>query len=310
MKSFKNRHIISIHDLTKDEMVHVLETAFKIEKQGRLGGANRLLRGKVLANLFFEPSTRTMFSFATAMEKIGGSVLTFADVTATSLKKGESMKDTIKILSGYSDVIVIRHPEEGAARYASECSDVPVLNAGDGSNQHPTQTLLDLFTIKKTQGHITDLRVAMVGDLKYGRTVHSLAYALSLFNCTLHFVAPPELKMPEEFKKIVAENGCTFFEHEKVEDVIDKVDILYSCRIQKERFFDPIEYEKVKNAFVITKKMLKNVKPNFKIMHPLPRITEISTDVDKTPYAIYFDQAKNGIPVRQALLALVLGAVK
>lgn len=310
MKSFKNKHIISIHDLSKDDIIRILQNAFKIEKQVRIGGANRLLRGKVLANLFFEPSTRTMFSFATAMEKLGGSVLTFADMAATSLKKGESMKDTIRILSGYSDVIVIRHPEEGAARYASECSEVPVINAGDGANQHPTQTLLDLFTIKKAQGHIMDLRVAMVGDLKYGRTVHSLAYALSLFNCTLHFVSPPELRMPDEVKKTVSENGCTYFEHERIEEVIEKVDILYSCRIQKERFFDQMEYEKVKNAFVISKGMLAKVKPNLKVMHPLPRITEISTDVDRTPHAIYFDQAKNGIPVRQALLAMVLGAVK
>ncbi|MCK4670610.1 MAG: aspartate carbamoyltransferase [Nanoarchaeota archaeon] len=310
MKSFKKRHIISIHDFTKEDIIRILEASFRIEKQGKVGGARNLLRGKVLANLFFEPSTRTMFSFATAMEKLGGSVLSFADMTATSIKKGESLKDTIKILSGYSDVIVIRHPEEGAARYASECSSVPVLNAGDGANQHPTQTFLDLFTIKKTQRHITDLRVAMVGDLKYGRTVHSLAYALSLFNCSLHLVSPPELRMPEEIKKMVADNGCTFFEHEKIEDVLDKVDVLYSCRIQKERFFDQIEYEKVKNAFIITKNMLKNVKPNFVLMHPLPRINEISTDVDKSPHAVYFDQAKNGVPVRQALLALTLGAIK
>lgn len=306
---FEGRSIISINEITKIDIIKVLETAKKIEEMPD-SKRKKLLSGKILATLFFEPSTRTRLSFESAIKWLGGRVTGFADPKATSFSKGETVHDTIKMIENYADVIAIRHPLEGSARVAAEATSRPVINSGDGANQHPTQTLLDLYTIKKTQGKISNLSVAMVGDLKYGRTVHSLAIALSKFNCSLYFVSPDTLKMPLYIKQELVENGIEYAEFEDIMDIIDKVDILYMTRIQRERFPDPIEYEKVKNVYILKKDMLKKVKPNMKILHPLPRVNEIETDVDSTPYAHYFQQAANGIPVRQALLCLVTGVLK
>ncbi|MBN1386159.1 aspartate carbamoyltransferase [Candidatus Woesearchaeota archaeon] len=307
--NFRDKDIISINDLSKDEIIHVLETAKKIEQMSDRKKSS-LLQGKILATLFYEPSTRTRLSFQSAMKKLGGQVLGFADPQKGSFAKGETVYDTIKMMEAYSDVIVIRHFWDGAARVAAEATHKPVINAGDGKNQHPTQTLLDLYTIKKTQGKIGKLHVAMVGDLKYGRTVHSLASALSIFDATLYFAAPESLQMPDYVISELEEKGIKFTLHEKIEEIIDKVDVLYMTRIQKERFPDETEYEKVKNVYELGKSMLKRVKPNLKIMHPLPRVTEINKDVDDTRYAHYFQQAANGIPVRQALLCLTLGVIR
>lgn len=303
--NFKGKHIISIHDLSKDEILHILSVAKQFDSMN----SSSLLKGKLLASLFFEPSTRTRLSFETAMTRLGGSVIGFSDAKNTSVKKGETLSDTISMIHGYADVIVIRHHIEGAAKLASEISNVPVINAGDGSNQHPTQTLLDLYTVQKTQKKIDGLSIALVGDLKYGRTVHSLAIALSHFNVQLFFVAPDELKMPGKVTEHLRKNNISFSEHKKIEDVIGKVDILYMTRIQKERFPDLKEYEAIKDVYVLKASILKNVKDNLKILHPLPRVNEITKDVDQTKYAHYFEQAHNAIPVRKALLALVLGYV-
>ncbi|MBW3012622.1 aspartate carbamoyltransferase [Candidatus Woesearchaeota archaeon] len=307
---FKNRSIVSIEDLSREEIIHIIETAAKLEKQNRLGINRTLFKGKVLATLFFEVSTRTRLSFESAFEKMGGKIIGFADAGVSSTKKGESLKDTVNTVEQYADIIAMRHPLDGSARLAADSVKIPVINGGDGANQHPTQTLLDLYTIKKSQDHITDLKIALVGDLKYGRTVHSLATALSLFKCRLYLVSPPQLKMPNEYLKLLEERGVDYSEHEKVEEVIEVVDVLYMTRIQQERFADPIEYERVKGVYVIKKDMLKHAKPNLAVMHPLPRVNEISTDVDNTKHAIYFQQAANGVPVRQAVMALVLGLIK
>ncbi|SPY96559.1 aspartate carbamoyltransferase catalytic subunit [Proteus mirabilis] len=258
--------------------------------------------------VFFEASTRTRLSFETAIHRLGASVVGFADGSNTSLgKKGETLADTISVLRTYADAIVIRHPQEGAARLASEfAGDIPVINAGDGANQHPSQTLLDLFTIKETQGRLDNLNIAMVGDLKYGRTVHSLAQALAKFTGNhLYFIAPKVLAMPEHILHLLEEHGVEYSQHETVDEVMSELDILYMTRVQKERL-DPSEYANVKAQFILTSADLVNVKDNLKILHPLPRIDEITTDVDNTPYAYYFQQAGNGIYARQALLALVL----
>lgn len=305
MMNFKSRHIISINDFLKEEIIYILDKAKEMEKNKK-----PLLAGKVMATLFFEPSTRTRMSHEAAMEKLGGQILSFGDPQTTSLKKGETLRDTIKMVDHYADVIVMRHNLDGSARAAAEISDVSIINGGDGANQHPTQTLLDLYTIKQTQGKIEKLKVAMVGDLKYGRTTHSLTNALALFNCELFFVAPKELQIPKSIREDLDSKKIKYHIIQKIEDVIDKVDILYMTRIQKERFPDLNEYEKVKNLYILKKDMLDNVKKNLKIMHPLPRVNEISVDVDDTPYAYYYQQAANGVPVRQALLCLILGCTK
>lgn len=304
---FKGKHIISINDLTKQEILHILSIASEFDALQQ----SFLLRGKILATLFFEPSTRTRLSFETAMHRLGGSVIGFGSAAITSVQKGETLADTISMIHGYADAIVIRHHIEGAARLASQISKVPVINAGDGANQHPTQTLVDLYTIRKAQNTIDGLSIAMVGDLKYGRTVHSLAVALAHFKVKLYFVAPEELKMPVKVTEHLKKNNIDYFESAQIEDVLDKVDILYMTRIQKERFPDLKEYEKIKNVYILNASMLKKeiVKDNLKILHPLPRINEITQEVDATKYAYYFQQAHNGIPVRKALLALVMGAV-
>ena len=306
ISGFKGRDIISINEISKEEVIHILEVAKKLEKNPK----PELLKGKVLATLFFEPSTRTRLSFESAMLKLGGSVTGFADAGVSSEKKGESLSDTIRTVDQYVNVIAMRNPLEGSARRAAEVANSPVINGGDGANQHPTQTLLDLYTIKQAQGKISGLSIAMVGDLKYGRTVHSLAAAIAKFGGRLYFVAPESLKMPKEILEFLNEKKIEYSEHEKIEEVIDKVDILYMTRIQKERFPDAADYEKVKGVYVLTNRMLKGAKDNLKVMHPLPRVNEISTDVDKSEHAYYFEQVRNGIAVRQALLALVLGAIK
>ncbi len=308
--SFKGKSIISVNDFSKNDIIYILETAKKIENMNKRK-KSKLMQGKILSTLFFEPSTRTRLSFEFAMAQLGGNILGFSDAKTSSATKGETVFDTIQMMAKYSsDVIVMRHPLEGSARVASEATKVPVINGGDGSNQHPTQTLLDLYTIKKSQKKISNLRIAMVGDLKYGRTVHSLAIALSHFNCELFFIAPKALQMPSSIKDELDRRRIRYSQHEKIQDVINDVDVLYMTRIQKERFGDPIEYEKVKNVYILNKKMLKNVKKNLRVLHPLPRVNEIDTDVDDTPYAYYFEQAKSGIPVRQALLTLTTGVLK
>ena len=295
------KDIISINELSIEEINEILQKAKEIEE---LDSAKKieLLKGKVIACLFYEPSTRTRDSFKTAIARLGGSAIGFDTGSATSDKKGESLHDTIKMYDGYADLIVMRHTKDGSAKLASEIANIPVINAGDGKNQHPTQTLLDLYTIQKIHGSLFNLRVALAGDLKYGRTVHSLAQALNMFNCNIFLVSPSSLKMPEHVMDGL--DNCS--EHEKISDVINDVDILYMTRIQKERFPDETEYQKVKNVFALNASMLKEVRPNLKIMHPLPRVNEIHKNVDGTPYAHYFQQAQNGVAVRQALLCMLL----
>ena len=297
------KSLISIHDFSKEEMLHILDVAQEFEKNK----SQDFLRGKVVATLFFEPSTRTRLSFATAANRLGARVIGFSDADNTSVSKGETLKDTIKMVSNYVDLIVMRHPLEGSSRYASEVASVPVINAGDGANQHPSQTLLDLYTIKQTQGRIDNISINMVGDLKYGRTVHSLLQALSHFSPNFTFTAPDALKMPQEYKDFLKAKGIPYREREDLSGSLEDVDILYMTRVQQERFSDPMEYEKVKNVYRLTAEMLTNARPNMKILHPLPRITEIAQDVDETPYAYYFKQAENGMYVRMAIIADLLG---
>ncbi len=299
----KNRSLVSIEDYSKEEMLRILDTAEGFEKNPH----QPILTDKVVATLFFEPSTRTRLSFESAANQLGARVIGFSDAASTSVKKGESLKDTIMTVSNYSDLIVMRNPREGSARYASEVTTTPVINAGDGANQHPTQCLLDLYSIRKTQGKLTDLHIGMVGDLKYGRTVHSLTIALSQFNCTFHLISPEELKLPSSVKQHIKDHKLDYFQYTDLAEAMPKVDILYMTRVQRERFADPMEYERVKNAYILNKAMMKDCKENMKVLHPLPRVNEISTDVDDTPQAYYFQQARNGVFVRQALIATILG---
>lgn len=306
MPNFKNRDVISIKDFTKDEILHILKTAKTFKQKSQ----PNLLADKIMASLFFEPSTRTRLSFEAAMGRLGGRIIGFADPKSSSIKKGESLRDCIANVEKYVDVIVMRHPLEGSARLAAEVSGVPVINGGDGANQHPTQTLLDLFTIQECQKKLTGLNIAMSGDLKYGRTVHSLAVALAHFSARLYFISPDELRMPEYIKEELKKKKIKFTEVKNWDRIMNKIDILYVTRIQQERFPDPLEYEKVKNLYILKAADLAQAKKNLKIMHPLPRVNEITYDVDKTPHAYYFQQAANGLYTRQALLALILGAVK
>lgn len=299
----KNKSLISINDYSKEEYLKILDIAEEFEKQP----TQNILKDYVIASLFFEPSTRTRLSFESAVNRLGGHIVGFTDASSSSVKKGESLKDTIKTVSNYSDLIVMRHPVEGSARFASEVASVPVINAGDGANQHPTQCLLDLYSIRKTQGTLDNLNVAFVGDLKYGRTVHSLVIALSDCNCTFHLVSPVELKLPSSVKRFIKDKNLKYYQYTDINEVIPKVDILYMTRIQRERFADPLEYERVKNSYVLKNDMLENSKDNLKILHPLPRVNEISEDVDTNPKAYYFQQALNGVYVREALIASILG---
>jgi len=299
----KNKSLISINDFTREEHIRILELAGAFEKRPK----QRILQDYVVATLFFEPSTRTRLSFESAATQLGAKVIGFSDAASSSVQKGESLRDTILTVSNYCDIIVMRHPREGSARFASEVSKVPVINAGDGANQHPTQTLLDMYSIRKTQGTLDNLNIAFVGDLKYGRTVHSLVQALCHYNTTFHLVSPIELKLPSAVKIDIKKRNLVYHQSTDLSDVIPKVDILYMTRIQKERFSDPLDYEKVKNAYVLRNNMLEGTKPNLKILHPLPRVNEITSDVDDNPKAYYFTQALNGVFVRQALLASILG---
>ncbi|MCD4681499.1 MAG: aspartate carbamoyltransferase [Bacteroidales bacterium] len=299
----KNRNLVSINDFTKEEQLQVLKLAEEFEKNP----TQSLLEKYVIATLFFEPSTRTRLSFESAVSRLGGKIVGFTDSASSSVKKGESLKDTIKTVANYSDLIVMRHPMEGSARWASEVSNVPIINAGDGANQHPTQTLLDMYTIKQTQGTLDNLNIVFVGDLKYGRTVHSLTIALCNFNCTFHLVSPPELKLPSSVKIHIKDKNLKYYQYTDLNEIINDADILYMTRIQRERFSDPIEYEKVKNSYILKNDMLDNTRDNLKILHPLPRVNEINEDVDDNHKAHYFQQALNGVYVREALLALILG---
>ncbi len=300
----KNESLVSISDFSKEEILELLDNMRYFEANPN----RRLLEGKVVATLFFEPSTRTRLSFETAVNRLGGRVIGFSDASTTSSSKGETLKDTIKMVGNYVDLIIMRHYLEGAARYASEVSRVPVINAGDGANQHPSQTMLDLYSIYKTQGKLTDLTITMVGDLKYGRTVHSLLMAMYYFNPTFNFVACDELKMPQEYKDFCDQHGIKYTETTDFsEEVINNSDIIYMTRVQRERFTDLMEYERVKNLYTLHNSMLDGSKDNVRILHPLPRVNEISQDVDDNPKAYYFQQAQNGLYARQAIICKVLG---
>lgn len=292
----RKESLVSTTDYSKEEILDLLEQARKFEENPN----RKVLEGKVIATLFFEPSTRTRLSFETAVNRLGGRIIGFSDASTTSSTKGETLKDTIMMVSNYVDLIIMRHYLDGAARYASEVSSIPIINAGDGANQHPSQTMLDLYSIYKTQGTLENLNITMVGDLKYGRTVHSLLMAMSHFKPTFHFVAPEELKMPEEYKIYCDKLGIPYQEHQDfTEEVINQADILYMTRVQRERFTDLMEYEKVKNVYTLHNQMLENSKPNLRILHPLPRVNEIAYDVDDNPKAYYFEQAKTDyMPVK------------
>lgn len=298
-----NKSLVSIHDFTKDEIQKIMELAADFEANPN----QRLLYGKVVASLFFEPSTRTRLSFESAINRLGGRVIGFSDANATSVSKGETLNDTIRVISNYCDMIVMRHPVEGAARYASEVSRVPVVNAGDGANQHPSQTLLDLFSIKKTQGRLDNINIMMVGDLKYGRTVHSLLQALSHFKANFTFVAPAELRMPTEYKMYLYDRGISYYETTDIMECINDADIIYMTRVQRERFSDAMEYERVKNSYILKNSMLENTKDTMRILHPLPRVNEIHPSVDTNPKAYYFEQTENGVYTRMAIMSYLLG---
>ena len=299
------RHdFVTIADLSKEKIMYLLEMAHEFEKHPN----RELLKGKVVATLFFEPSTRTRLSFETAANRLGARVIGFSDAKASSVSKGETLKDTVLMVANYADVIVMRHYVEGAAQYASEVAPVPIVNAGDGAHMHPSQCLLDLYSIYKTQGTLDNLNIYLVGDLKYGRTVHSLITAMRHFNPTFHFIAPKELAMPEEYKIYCRNHGIKYVEHTEFnEDVIADADILYMTRVQKERFSDLMEYERVKNVYILKRQMLAKAKPNMKIMHPLPRVNEIAYDVDESQHAYYIQQAGNCLFAREAIFCDVLG---
>lgn len=298
-----SKSLVSISDFNKEEILRIMDLAHHFENSP----AENLLAGKVIATLFFEPSTRTRLSFESAINKLGGRVIGFSEAGNTSVSKGETLHDTIKMVSNYSDLIVMRHYIEGAARYASEVASVPLVNAGDGSNQHPSQTLLDLYSIKKTQGTLNDIHITMVGDLKYGRTVHSLLQAMSHFGARFTFVSPAELCLPDEYKLFLRENNMQFDETTDMREAIRDADILYMTRVQRERFSDLMEYERVKHAYILRNSMLEDTKDNLRILHPLPRVGEINPDCDSNPKAYYFQQAGNGVYARQAIISYLLG---
>ncbi|MCL2027957.1 MAG: aspartate carbamoyltransferase [Bacteroidales bacterium] len=302
----KGKSLISINDYSKAEMLRILDIAEGFEKNPR----QPILSDKIVSTLFFEPSTRTRLSFESAANHLGARVIGFTDAATSSAKKGESLKDTILTVACYSDIIVMRHPLAGSARWASEVSPVPIINAGDGANQHPTQCLLDMYSIRKTQGKLDKLNIAFVGDLKYGRTVHSLTIAMCNFDTTFHLISPDELKLPSYVKQHIKDNNLQYHQYRTIEEAIDQVDVLYMTRVQRERFADPMEYENVKNSYILTKENLKNCKDNLKVLHPLPRVNEISENVDDMSQAYYFQQAQNGVYVRQALLSTILGVTK
>ena len=301
------RHIISMKDFSRDEIDIILKRAKDFEPIAR-GQKSSLLSGKVLATLFYEPSTRTRLSFETAMKRLGGEVIDLGSVEKSSVAKGETLADTIRVIGSYADAIVLRHPREGAARMAADFSNVPILNAGDGAGHHPTQTLLDLYTIMR-ESSLSGLRIALVGDLKYGRTVHSLAYALSMYRADMTLISPKQLQMPDVIKKDLKKQGASISETTTIDDVIGDIDVLYVTRIQKERFPDPAEYQKVAGIYRVTEELIKKARENLIIMHPLPRVDEIDPAVDRTKFARYFEQSFYGVPVRMTLLAMAMGVV-
>jgi aspartate carbamoyltransferase catalytic subunit len=300
----KSKSLVSIEQCSKEDILRMLDNAARFE-----ANPNRtLLEGKVAATLFFEPSTRTRLSFETAVNRLGGRVIGFQDAATTSSSKGETLKDTLLMVSNYADLIIMRHYLEGAARYASEVAEIPVINAGDGANQHPSQTLLDLYSIQKTQGQLSGLTITIVGDLKYGRTVHSLIVGMSHFAPSFHFIAPEELRMPDEQKNFCDKQGIRYTEHtDFTESIINQTDILYMTRVQRERFTDLEEYERVKNVYILKKNMIRGSKENLRILHPLPRVNEIAYEVDDSPKAYFIQQARNGLFARQSIICEVLG---
>lgn len=300
----EKQNFVNIQDLDKEQLLYLIRMAQEFEKHPN----RELLKGRIIATLFYEPSTRTRLSFETAANRLGAKVIGFTDAKASSVSKGETLKDTILMVANYADTIVMRHYIEGAAQYASEVSPVPIVNAGDGAHQHPSQCLLDLYTINETQGTLENLNIYLVGDLKYGRTVHSLLMAMRHFNPTFHFIAPAELAMPEEYKIFCKQHGIRYTEQEDfTPEAITGADILYMTRVQKERFSDLMEYERVKNVYILRNDMLHLAKPNMRILHPLPRVNEIAYDVDTNPHAYYIQQAKNGLFAREAIFAYCLG---
>lgn len=297
-------NFVTIADLSKEKILYMIKLAQEFEKHPN----REILKGKVVATLFFEPSTRTRLSFETAANRLGARVIGFSDAKVTSATKGETLKDTILMVSNYADAIVMRHYIEGAAQYASEVAPIPIINAGDGAHQHPSQCMLDLYSIYKTQGTLENLNICLVGDLKYGRTVHSLIMAMRHFNPTFHFIAPKELAMPNEYKIYCKEHNIKYVEHTAFnEKIINEADILYMTRVQKERFSDLMEYEKVKNVYILKNDMLNNARDNMKILHPLPRVNEIEYEIDTNPHAYYIQQAQNGLYAREAIICDVLG---
>ena len=303
----EKQNFVTIADLSKEKIMYLLDMA----KEFELHPDRELLKGRIVATLFFEPSTRTRLSFETAANRLGAKVIGFTDAKVTSATKGETLKDTILMVANYADVIVMRHHIEGAAQYASEISPVPIVNAGDGAHMHPSQCLLDLYSIYKTQGTLDNLNICLVGDLKYGRTVHSLITAMRHFNPTFHFIAPDELSMPDEYKLYCRDHGIRYVEHTRLEPyVIADADIIYMTRVQKERFSDLMEYERVKNIYILRREMLSNTRDNMRILHPLPRVNEIAYDVDDDPHAYYIQQARNGLFARQAIFCHILGITK
>ncbi|MDR1761074.1 MAG: aspartate carbamoyltransferase [Bacteroidales bacterium] len=296
------KSLVSISDFKVEDYLNIIELAAQFEADSY----RNVLKGRIISTLFFEPSTRTRLSFESAINRLGGNVIGFADISTTSSTKGESLHDTITMVAGYCDLIVMRHPLEGAAKYAAEISPVPIVNAGDGANQHPTQTLLDMYSIKKTQGKLDNLSIALIGDLKYGRTVHSLIMAMLHFKPHFHFVAPPELQLPKEYLHILHDKNIPFTQHKDMNKVLSEVDIVYMTRVQKERFSEPMEYERTKNLYVLRNSMLAHAKPTMRILHPLPRVNEINVDVDSSKHAYYFEQARNGVFTRQAIISYLL----
>jgi len=296
------KSLVSITDLDKREILRIMELAAEFERDP----GQRLLEGRIVASLFFEPSTRTRLSFESAANRLGAKVIGFSDADNTSVSKGETFHDTIMTIANYCDMIVMRHGLEGAPRYASEISRVPVVNAGDGTNQHPSQTLLDLYSIQKTQGRLDDINIMMIGDMKYGRTVHSLLQALSHFNARFTFVAPPELELPSEYKLFLQEKGLNYVEKRQIDESIREADIVYMTRVQRERFSDPLEYERVKNVYVLRESTIEGTKPGMRILHPLPRVNEIDRRVDASPKAYYFRQTENGVYTRMAIMSYLL----
>ncbi len=304
---FYGRHIISVKQFSRDDLTYIFEVAHEMREMVLRVGSFDLLKGKILANLFYEPSTRTAASFIAAMQRLGGSVIAINEVRYSSVAKGESLPDTIRTLEAYADVIVLRHPQQGAAALAARYARKPIINAGDGVGEHPTQALLDLFTIQEELGQVDGLTITLLGDLKYGRTVHSLARLLSLYRVRLHYVSPPELRMPREIVEEIARAGIPQQEHVSLDEVLPETDVLYVTRVQKERFDDPEAYERVKDAYIITPQVMARAKDRMILMHPFPRVYEITLDVDQDPRAAYFRQMEYGLYVRMALLAMVLG---